>query len=96
MPTTTLRLPDALKLRVAAVVSKTPKITPHLFMLQAIAEKTALEEQRQDFSSQADERYDRMVTSGKAIAWADMRAYLLARVTGTSEVAKPKARKIDR
>jgi predicted transcriptional regulator len=94
MSTTTLRLPDALKLRVAAVIAKTPKRSAHHFMLQAIAEKTALEEQSQEFNTQADERYEHMLVNGKTIAWADMRAYLLARVTGTSKVAKPKARKI--
>ena len=42
MPTTTIRLPEDLKARVA-VAAKRSGMTPHGFMLEAIAEKTEQE-----------------------------------------------------
>ena len=39
MSTTTLRLPDELKARIAEV-AKQAGVTPHHFMLEAVAEKT--------------------------------------------------------
>ncbi len=48
MSTTTIRLPDDLKARLAAAAERAGT-TSHNFILQAIAEKTELEEQRQAF-----------------------------------------------
>ena len=94
MSTTTIRLPDRLKARVAAVAKRTGA-TAHGFILEAIAEKAADEEQRGDFSELAEQRYAGIVASGKAIPWSEMRAYLEKRISGR-KARRPAARKLAR
>jgi hypothetical protein len=48
----------------------------------AWAEITTPEERRADFDARADERYARIVASGKRISWKEMRRYLEARLVG--------------
>lgn len=48
MFTTTLKLPDELKERIAAVATEAGK-TPHAFMVEALAAQTALAERRRAF-----------------------------------------------
>jgi predicted transcriptional regulator len=78
MSTTTIRLPDDLKARVASAAERSGKTT-HSFILEAIAEKAALEDQRANFDAEADARFANIVTTGATIPWADMRRYLEAR-----------------
>lgn len=94
MSTTTIRLPDELKARVAAA-AKRSGTTAHGFILEAIAEKAEQAERRADFDAVAEARYAEIVASGKTIPWSEMRAYLEARLAG--KVAKrPVARKLGR
>jgi predicted transcriptional regulator len=81
MPTTTIRLSDELKARVAAA-AKNAGTTAHGFILDAIAEKAEQEERHADFDTEAEARYARIVDSGKAIPWQEMRNYLEARMAG--------------
>ncbi len=92
MSTTTIRLPEELKARLAAV-AKRAGTTPHNFILQAIAEKTAEEEQRGAFNAEAEARYAHIVASGETIPWQDMRAYLEGRMAG-NPVKRPTPRKL--
>jgi len=94
MSTTTIRLPQDLKSRVAAAAERAGT-TPHGFILEAIAEKTDREERRADFLDGAEKRYAKIVASGKTIPWKKMRAYLEARVAG-KPAARPSARKLAR
>ena len=94
MSTTTIRLPADLKERVARAAERAGT-TPHSFILDAIAEKTAQEELRSEFHAQAEERYAAIVESGKTIAWSDMREYLQRRAA-RKKAARPKARKLAR
>lgn len=94
MSTTTIRLPDDLKARIAELAERTGT-TSHNFILQAIAEKTALEERRAAFHEEADRRFGEIVATGKTIPWGTMRAYLEARVSGKKAV-RPKAKKLTR
>lgn len=94
MSTTTIRLPDELKARVAAA-AKRAGVTPHGFILEAIAEKAAQAELRADFDAVAEDRYARIVASGKTIPWQDMRTYLEDRVAGKA-AKRPAARKLAR
>lgn len=94
MSTTTIRLPDDLKARVAEA-AKRAGTTAHGFILEAIAEKTQQTEQRADFDAVAEERYSEIVSSGKTIPWAEMRKYLAARIAG-QDVKRPRARKLAR
>lgn len=94
MPTTTIRLPEDLKARVAAA-AKRAGMTPHGFILEAIAEKTEQENLRADFDAVAEERYARIVASGKTIPWEKMRGYLEERLAGKA-AKRPAARKLAR
>ncbi len=75
MSTTTIRLPDQLKERIASAAKRAGKTT-HSFILEAIAEKAELEELRADFDTEADTRFAKIVSSGNTIPWADVRQYL--------------------
>lgn len=94
MPTTTIRLPEALKARIAAA-AKRAGTTSHNFILEAIAEKADQEERRTEFNQIAEERYARIVATGKTIPWSEMRSYLEDRVAG-GKARRPAARKLAR
>lgn len=94
MTTTTIRMPEDLKARVTAA-AKQSGMTPHGFMLDAITEKAERAELRADFDTVAEERYARIVDSGKTISWDKMRHYLEQRLAGKS-VKRPAARKLAR
>ena len=94
MSTTTIRLPDELKARVAAAAERAGT-TPHSFILEAIAEKAQDEERRHEFQQVAEQRYAEIVASGKTIAWEEMRQYLVQRVAG-QPARRPKAKKVGR
>ena len=94
MSTTTIRLPDHLKARVAAA-AKRAGTTTHSFILEAIAEKTSEEEKRGDFHDVAEARYAKVVASGETIPWSEMRTYLESRLAG-KKPRRPAARKLAR
>lgn len=94
MSTTTIRLPEELKARVAAA-AKRSGTTTHNFILEAIAKKTEQDDLRADFDAVAEERYARIVATGKSISWQEMRGYLENRVAG-KKVKRPVARKLAR
>lgn len=94
MTTTTIRMPDDLKARVATA-AKRSGTTPHAFMLEAIAEKAEQAELRADFDTVAEDRYARIVDAGKTVSWNEMRVYLEQRLAGRS-VKRPLARKLAR
>ena len=83
MPTTTIRLPEDLKARVAEA-AKRAGTTSHGFILAAIAEKADQEERRADFNQVAESRYARIAASGQTIPWQEMRAYLEERLAGNA------------
>jgi predicted transcriptional regulator len=92
MSTTTIRIPDDLKTRVAEAAGRAGT-TPHNFILEAIAEKAEQAERRAEFDAVAEERYARIVETGKTIPWNEMRSYLEGRVAGKA-VKRPAARKL--
>ena len=94
MSTTTIRLPEDLKARVA-VAAERAGTTAHSFILEAIAEKADQAERRADFHDVAEKRYADLVGSGKTIAWEKMRSYLEHRIAG-KRVARPAAKKLGR
>lgn len=94
MSTTTIRLPKDLKERLARA-AKRAGTTPHGFILEAIAEKTDLEERRSEFLDTAKQRYADIVTSGKTVPWSEMRRYLERRLAG-SRAPRPKPRPLAR
>ena len=94
MSTTTIRLPDELKARVAEA-AKQAGTTSHNFILEAIAEKADLAAERAAFHALADERYAQFLESGMSIPWEEARTYLKDRLAGKT-VKRPVARKLDR
>lgn len=92
MSTTTIRLPDELKARIAAAAERTGKST-HSLILEAISEKADLEERRLEFSDQADARMANIAVTGKTIGWPDMRRYLEDQAAGKAS-PRPKATKM--
>lgn len=94
MSTTTIRLPDDLRLRLKKAAQRAGTTTHH-FILQAIAEKAQQQAAHDEFNDEADARYADILASGKTIAWADMRSYLQGRAAG-GKVKKPQARKLAR
>lgn len=90
MSTTTIRLPEDLKARVAAAAERAGT-TSHNFILEAIAEKAELAERRADFQDVAEKRYAKLVASGKTIPWEQMRRFLEKRA-GKKKVAKKRSR----
>jgi predicted transcriptional regulator len=94
MSTTTIRLPDDLKSRVARAAERAGT-TAHSFILEAIAEKTDQEERRSDFNDTADRRYAEIVASGKTVPWSEMRRHLEDRLAG-KKTTRPVARKLAR
>lgn len=94
MPTTTIRITDELKARVAAAAERAGK-TSHSFILEAIAEKAEQAERRSDFEDVAEKRFADIVASGKTVPWAEMRNYLENRLAGKA-VRRPAAKKLAR
>ena len=94
MSTTTIRLPPALKQRVARA-AQIAGTTAHGFILEAIAEKAGQAELSGEFRELAEQRYAKIVASGKTVPWKEMRRYLERRIKG-SRIARPKPRTLAR
>ena len=94
MTTTTIRVPEDLKDRVAAAAERAGT-TAHNFIVSAIAEKAEQAERQAEFHGKAEQRYAAIVASGKAISWNDMRSHLEDRLAG-KVCPRPKARKLAR
>jgi uncharacterized protein (DUF1778 family) len=94
MSTTTIRIPEELKEKIARAAERSGK-SPHSFILEAISEKAECEERRADFLATAEKRYDAIVASGATIPWADMRKYLERRAAGKA-APRPKPRRLAR
>ena len=91
MTTTTIRLDDELKARVAAAAGRAGK-TSHGFILDAISVTVEQSELEGAFHLVADKRWATMLATGKTVSWNEMRTYLEARARGESP-RKPKARR---
>jgi len=94
MSTTTIRLEEDLKARVAAAAERAGK-TAHAFILDAIAQTVEQTELDEAFHQIADKRWSKLLTTGKTVAWDDAKSYLEARALG-KRPRKPAARKLAR
>jgi predicted transcriptional regulator len=94
MSTTTIRIDEDLKARVAAVAERAGK-TPHSFILDAIAQATEEAERNDEFHRIADERWARYLETGETVPWKEARAYLQARASG-KKPTRPRARRTSR
>lgn len=90
MATTTLRVSEELKERIASLAERAGK-TPHAFMLEAIEEVVQRAEARAEFVAEAGRRLDATVETGRALDWREMRTYLKERAAG-KKARSPRAR----
>lgn len=91
MATTTIRVDDDLKARIAAAAERAGK-TAHAFILDAIAQRVEQDEQDEAFHRVADERWAKVLATGKTVPWDDAKAWLAARSRG-ERPRKPAVRK---
>jgi len=95
MSTTTIRLDDELKSRVAAAAERAGK-SSHAFIIDAIARTVEQAELKDRFHRDADERWARILEQGKTVPWDEMRTYLTARAEGRPALRRPRARTLAR
>ena len=89
MSTTTIRIEDDLKARVAAAAQQAGK-TAHAFILDAISQTVEQVELDNAFNAVADQRWAKIKASGKTVPWDNAKAYLAARANG-EPARKPSA-----
>lgn len=94
MSTTTIRIDEALKARISAAADRAGT-TSHSFILDAIEQRVEQAELDDDFHRVADERWARVLATGKTVSWDEARTYLEARGRG-GRPRKPAARKSER
>ena len=94
MPTTTVRLEPRLKARLAAAARKAGK-TSHALIVEAIAQTVERAEQEDQLHELADERWAKLLETGKSVAWEDAKTYVRARARG-GRPRRPSARKLGR
>lgn len=94
MSTTTIRIEDELKSRVAAAAERVGK-SSHAFILDAIAAIVEEVELDESFHRIADARWAKVLATGKTVGWDDAKTYLEARSRG-ERPRKPVARKLQR
>ena len=91
MTTTTIRIEEELKARVAAAAERAGK-TAHAFILDAIAQTVEQTELDEAFHRVAEERWAKVLVTGKTVPWDDAKVYLEARARGERS-RKPAARR---
>jgi len=90
--TTTLKLPDELKDRVAQAASAAGK-SPHAFMVEAIELQTQLAERRREFIKSALVAEEEVAQYGLVYDGDEVLSYLKARLEGR-KAARPRKRKL--
>jgi predicted transcriptional regulator len=88
--TTTIRIDDDLKARIAAAAERAGK-TAHAFILDAIARTVERVELDEAFHRVADERWAEILATGKTVPWDEAKIWLEARSRG-KRPRKPVAR----
>ena len=94
MTTTTIRIEDDLKARLA-VAAERAGTTAHAFILEAIARTVEQAELDDEFHRIAEERWANVLATTKTVSWDDAKVYLEGRARG-DRPRKPAARKLRR
>ena len=94
MSTTTIRIDEELKSRVAVAAQRAGK-TAHAFIVDAIARMVEQAELDEAFDRVADERWSTMLATGKSVPWDDAKTWLDARSRG-ERARRPAARRLAR
>ena len=90
MPTTSLKLPEELKERAVSAAEKLG-VTPHAFMVDAIANATDRAERKAQFVAEALAADEAMTRTGHGYDADEVFAYLRKRAAG-KKAARPKAK----
>jgi predicted transcriptional regulator len=90
--TTTLKLPEELKARIASAAQKAGK-TSHAFMIEALAAHTALAERRMEFLASAYAAEQEVAEYGLVYDADEVFSYLRDKVAG-KRAKRPKAVKL--
>jgi predicted transcriptional regulator len=91
MATTTIRVDESLKARIAAAAERAGK-TAHAFILDAVVQTVTQDEADAEFDRVADERWAKLLTTGETVPWDDAKAWTEARSRGERR-RRPIARK---
>ena len=91
MPTTSLKLSDELKSRVAEA-AHARGLSPHAFMVEAIQRVTRQTELRERFVADALKAREETLSSGEGFAAADVHHYLKDRIKAPSTPRPEKTR----
>jgi predicted transcriptional regulator len=87
---TSLKLPEELKRRIERLAAAA-RVTPHAFMIEALAREAQRGELRERFAAEASESEREAMASGKTYGLAETFDYLAARVAG-KKVRRPRTR----
>jgi predicted transcriptional regulator len=90
MTTTSLKLPDGLKMR-ATKAAHELGVSPHAFMVSAIEQAANAAERQLRFIAEAKSAREEMIGTGRGLDADEVHAFLKAKVSG-KKVAKPKTR----
>jgi predicted transcriptional regulator len=88
MATTTIRVDDDLKARIAAAAERAGK-TAHAFILDAIARTLEQDEIDAEFHRVADERWIRLLATKQTVSWDEAKEWLEARSRGERRRGPP-------
>lgn len=91
MSTTTIRIEDDLKARIAAAAQREGK-SAHWFIVDAIAQTVEQSELDDEFHRVAEKRWAKVLTTGETVSLDRARDYLDARLRG-EQPSRPAARK---
>lgn len=90
--TTTLKLPDELKTRIASAAEAANQ-TPHAFMVEALAAQTALAERRREFIATAVAAEQEVAEYGLVYDADEVLSYLDTRLKG-KPAKRPRPKKL--
>ena len=91
--TTTLKLPDELKARIAAAADSAGK-SPHAFMVEALEAETRRAELRRDFVNTALKAEQEVAEYGLGYSSDEVHRYLRAKLSG-AKARSPKSTKLN-
>ncbi len=94
MSTTTIRIEEALKARIAAAAERVGK-SSHAFILETLSDTVERIELDEEFHRVADERWAALLRTGESVSWSDAKAYLQDRAKG-QKASRPSGRKAAR
>ena len=90
--TTTIKLPDDLKQRIAPLAEAAGK-TAHAWMVEALERQAAMAEAREAFLQEAEASAAEIDAGGALFAAEDVAAYLLSRAAGKAPARPKRVRK---